>query len=63
MKGSYFGKIAGFFPTILAKINTVTGIFQGLYLDFKQFSFVCNISRIFPVFPMADSLNFKITFQ
>ena len=37
--------IVGFFLTTFAKINTVTGIFQGFYLDFKQFSIVCNISR------------------
>ena len=46
--GSYYSKISGFFPATLAKINTVTRIFQGFYLDFKKFSVVCNISRRLP---------------
>ena len=45
VKGSYASIIAGFFLTTFAKINAVTGIFQGFYLDFKQFSIVCSISR------------------
>ena len=45
VKGSYFCKNASFFPATLAKMNTVTGIFQGFYPDFKQFCIVCNISR------------------
>ena len=45
VKGSYVRIIVGFFLTTLAKINTVTGIFQGFYLDFKNFPIVCNISR------------------
>ena len=45
VKGSYFSKITGFSPATFAKINTVTGIFQGFFLDFKQFSIVCNICR------------------
>ena len=28
VKGSYFSRVAGFFPATFAKINTVTGIFQ-----------------------------------
>ena len=47
VKGLYFSKIAGFFPATFAKINTVTGIFQGFFLDFKQYSIVSNISRRF----------------
>ena len=42
---SYFSKVAGLFLANFAKINTVTGIFQGFYVDFKQFAIVCNISR------------------
>ena len=38
-------KVAGLFLANFAKINTVTGIFQGFYWGFKQFSMVCNISR------------------
>ena len=38
-------KVAGLFLANFAKINTVTGIFQGFYRGFKQFSIVCNISR------------------
>ena len=38
--------VTGFFPATFAKINTVTGIFQGFYLDFQQFSIVCKISGI-----------------
>ena len=45
VRGSHFSKTAGFFPATLCKMNTVKGIFQGFYLDFKQFSIVCNISR------------------
>ena len=44
-RSSYFSKVAGLFLANFAKINTVTGIFQGFYLGFKQFSIVCNISR------------------
>ena len=44
-KSSHFSKVAGLFLASFAKINAVTGIFQGFYLDFKQFSIVCNISR------------------
>ena len=36
---------AGSFPATFVKITTVTGIFEGFYLDFKQFSIVCNTSR------------------
>ena len=57
VKGSYFSKIAGFFPTTFASINTVTGISQGFFLDFKQFSIVCNVSRSIPT---TDSVDFKI---
>ena len=49
MKGSYVRITAGFFFTTLAKINTVTGIFQEFYLDLKQ------------DFPIADSVNFKFS--
>ena len=45
VKSSYFGKVTGLFLTSFLKINTVTGIFQGFYLDFKQFAVVCNISK------------------
>ena len=45
VKGSYFSKNTSFFPATFAKINTVTGIFPGFYLDFKQFPIECNISR------------------
>ena len=38
VKASYFSKIAGFFPATFTKINTVTVIFPGFYLDLKQFS-------------------------
>ena len=44
VKGSYFSKIAGF-PITFSKMNNVTGIFEGFYRDFKQFSIVCNIWR------------------
>ena len=40
VKGSDVRIIAGFFLTTFAKINTVTGIFQGFYLDFKKFPIV-----------------------
>ena len=33
VKGTYFSKIAGFFPATLTKINIVTVVFQGFYLD------------------------------
>ena len=45
VKGSFSSNVTGFFRANFAKINTVTGIFQGFYLDLKQFSVVCNISR------------------
>ena len=45
VKGSYVTIIAGFILRTFAKINTVTGILQEFYTDFKQFSIVCNISR------------------
>ena len=45
VKGSYASIIEDFSLTTFAKINTVTGIFQKFYLDFKQFSVVCDISR------------------
>ena len=45
VKGSYFSKAVGFFLAAFAKINRVTGIFQGFYLDFMRFSIACNISR------------------
>ena len=46
VKGSYFSKVAGLFFANFAKINTVRGIFQGFYLDFKQFFFCMhNVAR------------------
>ena len=60
VKDSYFRKVAGLFLAYFAKINTAAAIFQRFYLDFMQFSIV----RIFPEdFTMADSVNFKISFQ
>ena len=44
-RSSYFSKVAGLFLPNFAKINTITVIFQGFSLDFKQFSIVCNVSR------------------
>ena len=41
--GSYFSKIAGFLPATFSKMNTLTGIVQGFYPDFKQFPIACNI--------------------
>ena len=45
VKGSYFSKVVGLFLANFAKINTIRGVFQGFYLDFKQFFIVCSISR------------------
>ena len=44
VKGSHFSKIEAFFPGTFAKSDTVTGIFQEFYPDFKQFCIACNIS-------------------
>ena len=44
-RSSYISKVTGLSITNFAKINTVTGIFQGFYLAFKQFSIACSISR------------------
>ena len=33
VKGSYFSKVSDFFPKTFAKTNSVTGIFQGFYLE------------------------------
>ena len=49
VKGSYFSKTVGFFTATFAKINTVTGIFQGFYLDFKQFRLYAIFSEDFPI--------------
>ena len=45
MKSSWFSKIAGFFPATYSKIYSMASTFQGFYLDFNQFSIVCNIPR------------------
>ena len=44
-RSSYISKVTGLSITNFAKINTVTGIFQGFYQAFKQFSIACSISR------------------
>ena len=45
-KGSWFNKTVSFFSATFPETNTVTGISQGFYLYFKQFSvIVCNNSR------------------
>ena len=36
VKALYFSKIASFHLATFEKINSVTGIFQGFYLDFRQ---------------------------
>ena len=33
VKDSYFSKVSGFFPKTFAKTDSVTGIFQGVYLE------------------------------
>ena len=45
VKDSYFSKVAGFFLATFSKINTLTGIFKGFYLAFKQAPIVSTISR------------------
>ena len=45
VKGSYFSKVAEFFPQTFETSYTVTSIFQGFYQYFKQFFIVSNIFR------------------
>ena len=60
VKGSYFSKVTDFFRAFFAKINTVTGIFQGFYLELSNFL----LYAILPEdFPMAHCVNFKMSFQ
>ena len=47
VKGSYFRRVSGLYPATYAKIKVGIGIFQGFYLEFKEFSVVYNISKRF----------------
>ena len=59
-KGLYFRKGAGLFLANFVKINTATGIFK----DFTQILSNFLLHAIFPEdFPIADPVNFKISFQ